>query len=633
MSSGTSARWLWRRLRVMSLPEIAHRIGRTLRSHLPGERRWPSVDDPQVGAACDSRFLTAAEPQLFRPPMAMDAAASARLLAGELPCFGRWVPAGTGMFWHSDPFSGAAWPRSGRIDYRPGNPHGDVRVVWEINRLQHLVGLACAGADDPAQREPARGLIEAQLLDWWQANPPGQGVNYLSAMEEALRLVSLLHAFDLVRSGPGDPLRTVVAGIVVGHAWHIERHLSLYSSAGNHTIAEAVGLLYAGLLFPECAAAARWQRTAGQLLATEADRQVLPDGGSLEQATGYLLFITDLMGLAQALLAHRGEPSIPALDAAVDRARDFLGALAAGPEDLPRIGDSDDGWALSPWLRLSWRSRPPTARQRTFRQAGLTVASFSGQDRLLFLHNPLGMPPSFGHGHADALSVLFTLDGVDLFIDPGTGQYGGDSAWRGHFRSSRAHNTSSIAGADPASQLGAFQWADPYHCTLDLAEADNRQVLLLAHHDGWRRFGVRHWRGVSYRNGRYLAVWDWLDGAATAPAQVYWHAGCALARSGSNFELHPPGRPSLALYMRGGTSRLLRGVEAPPAGWRSRHYASIEPCDLLEVTLDSIPQPRLQTLLWLDSTSPPVDDFEEVARLESHILHGAMDTQGSGHST
>lgn len=608
----------------MSPAEIAHRIGQALRNRLPGAQRWPGADNPDVHAARDSRFLAAAEPQLFRLPMAMDAAASARLLAGELPCFGRWLPAGTGMFWHSDPFSGAAWPRSGRIDYRPGNPHGDVRVVWEINRLQHLVGLACAGTDDPAQREPARGLIEAQLLDWWQANPPGQGVNYLSAMEEALRLVSLLHAFDLVRSGPGDPLRTVLARIVVSHAWHIERHLSLYSSAGNHTIAEAVGLLYAGLLFPECAAAARWQRTAGQLLATEADRQVLPDGGGLEQATGYLLFITDLMGLAQALLAHRGEPSIPALDAAVGRARDFLGALAAGPEDLPRIGDSDDGWALSPWLRLSWRGRPPRARQLTFKQTGLTVASFGGQDRLLFLHNPLGMPPSFGHGHADALSVLFTLDGVDLFIDPGTGQYGGDPTQRSYFRGSRAHNTATVDDADQARQLSAFMWSGPYRSTLELAESSPDQLLLLARHDAWQGAGISHWRAVSYRRGRYLAIQDWLIGQAAARVCVRWHLGCPLIQDANGLSLAVSEHRALPLAMNGGEVRLHLGTRQPFAGWRSPRYGEVVPCHTLEVTLPGELRRSLLTVLSLDVERADVDSVKaDFAGCESLISTGS----------
>ena len=622
MSHGTRLLWLWRRLRVMPPAEIAHRLGEALRTRLPDARRWPRPDNPLMRSARASAFLAAEAPRLFRPPLQQDAGDAARLLAGELPCFGRWVPwRPGGDTWHRDPFTGSAWPRgpSAGIAYRPGNPHGDVRVVWEINRLQQLFGLALIAADQPEHRDRAVGLLESQLADWCETNPPGEGVNYLSAMEEALRVVSLCHAFDLTRSWLSPATRDRLAELLARHAWHIGQHLSLYSSAGNHTIAEAVGLLYAGLLLRECPAAPGWQFTARRLLASEAARQVLPDGGGLEQATGYLLFITDLMGLAQALLAQLHEAPIPEMDAAVARARDFLNTLATGPADLPRIGDADDGWALSPALRLSWRAAP-AVRQRSFPHAGLTVASFTGRDRLVFLHNPLGMPPSFGHGHADALSVLFTLDGTDLLIDPGTGQYGGNAEQRHYFRSSRAHNTATVADEDPARQLTAFMWADPHECRLEHAELAADHVLLLARHDGWRRFGITHWRAVSYRRNRYLAIQDWLQGPGTSPVQVRWHAGCPLAEAGGGFELRPPGRPPLALAIRGGSTRLLRGETTPPAGWRSPHYGEVIPCDTLEVSLPSGPQRQMLAVLQLDAVGTGADSIRtDFAALESRI--------------
>ncbi len=617
--------WLWRRLRVMTLAEMAYRGHQMLRAYLPSGNRWPQAGDPLTRAARNGGFLTSNATLLFHPALQQDAGEAAHLLAGELPCFGRWVPwQPGGDTWHTDPFTASAWPRgaSAKISYRPGNPHGDVRITWEVNRFQQLFGLALIAADHPEQRGRAVALVEAQLEDWCNANPPGEGVNYLSAMEEALRVVSLCHAFDLSRAWLSPATRGRVAGLLVSHAWHIEQHLSLYSSAGNHTIAEAVGLLYAGLLLPECPAAVSWQYSARRLLAAEAARQVLPDGGGLEQASWYLLFITDLLGLAQALLAHLGETPIPAVDAAVARARDFLSALASGPADLPRIGDTDDGWALSPGLRLSWRDRPAAARQRSFPQAGLTVASFDGGDRLVFLHNPLGMPPAFGHGHADALAVLFDLDGEALLIDPGTGQYGGDAEERHYFRGSRAHNIATVADADPARQLAAFLWEDPYRCTLALAEFRDDSVLLLAHTDGWRRFGITHWRGLSYRRGRYLAIWDWLDGTTTEPVRVRWHAGCPLVATTGGFELRPANRAPLPLRIRGGEGLIHHGSAHPPAGWRSRHYASREACDTLEITLPGSRERRLLTLLWLDPGSSPAERFDELGRLEARVAGG-----------
>src|SRR5690606_13651022 len=142
--------------------------------------------------------------------------------------------------------------------------------------------------------------------------------------------------------------------LVFSHAPLIAQRPSLHSSAGNHTIAEAVGLVYAGILFPEHADAARWLAQGLGILQDEAQRQVLPDGGGIEQSFWYQLFVVDLLGLAQALLERHRHLVPRALSDAVRRGRRFLSTLADSPETLPRVGDCDDGYALSPHLRISW---------------------------------------------------------------------------------------------------------------------------------------------------------------------------------------------------------------------------------------------------------------------------------------
>lgn len=629
--------WLRRRLAVMSAPEIAFRLSTALRERLAVAGGWlrPPAGRALPEALLRATFLTAREPRLFAPPVARDAGHEEHLLAGEVPVFGSWVPVRPEReFWHRDPASGAAWAQVPyrQIDYRPGNATGDVRRVWELNRLQHLFGLAVIAQKDPARRAAAVGLLERDLQAWHRANPPGIGVNYLSAMEEALRLISLFHAYDLVRTWVSPATGVLLATVADQHARHLRRRLSLYSSAGNHTIAEATGLLYAGILLPEHPAAADWRATGRRLLRTEAARQVDADGGGLEQATWYLLFITDLLGLAQALLAHAGEPAEAAVDDALVRSRGFLNALAAGPGDLPRIGDADDGYALSAGLRLSWRERGPQPQPgpapglRSWRIAGLSQVRFGAGDQLLFLHNPLGMAPGFGHGHADCLAVLFRLEGTDLFIDPGTYLYGGPDGHRRYFRSARGHNTATVDGADPAEQAGPFLWARPYTASLVLSRLDADCACLLARHDGYARQGVTHWRGVVYRRDRYLAVWDCFTGAArhdtgaashdTGAAShevtVRWHLGCPVLGGDVARDERPPetGRERLALLapdgrrlpleVSGGALTVASGVTTPGLlGWRSTRYGEVEPCTVLEIRANSWPVRNVVTLLGL----------------------------------
>ncbi|MCB1597202.1 MAG: hypothetical protein KDI87_05780, partial [Gammaproteobacteria bacterium] len=224
--------WLWRRLSVMSPGEIRWRLQAGLSDGLAriGERfRWPgqrSLSKEQLAAG----FLQADTPRLFMPPCARNAQDEQRLLAGELPVFGRWVPVRSeASFWHTDPLFRAEWPQLPyrQIDYRPGNATGDVRIIWELNRLQHLFALAMVAHQEPARRQAAVQRLEADLHAWYSANPPGIGVNYLSAMEEALRLISLFHAYDLIRQWASPETGAMLAEIAAHHAPHIQQRLSL----------------------------------------------------------------------------------------------------------------------------------------------------------------------------------------------------------------------------------------------------------------------------------------------------------------------------------------------------------------------------------------------------------------------
>jgi hypothetical protein len=281
----------------------------------------------------------------------------------------RWGPEDD--VWRRAPDTGRRWPQKffHAIAYREGNPFGDVRVAWEPARLQQLVALSLlAESPDEITRRRAVVLLESQLESWVRLNPPLTGIHYISAMECALRVIAACHALDRVRDLLLNASDTWVAlvTLVESHAGFIERRLSLHSSTGNHTVAEAAGLVYAGVLFPEMRGAQRWKQRGLALLEREADRQILPDGGSLEQAFWYLLFVADLLGLVAELLRHYNEPVPAAIDAAVRRACSFLNAMASDPKSLPAIGDADGGYALSPALRISWSPGEAAPRMRSF---------------------------------------------------------------------------------------------------------------------------------------------------------------------------------------------------------------------------------------------------------------------------
>ena len=602
----------------MSPVEIGHRLLVALRGSLDRfshglTGRWPRM----ALAPWESfGFMVSDSARLFVPPIAIPTETAGLLLKGRVPAFGHWVSwRPETAFWHTDFLTGAVWPcRSGaKPDYRPSNSVGDARTVWEINRLQHFVMLAMVAYREPAKGTAAGQLITEQLNSWVRANPFPDGINHASAMEEALRVLALLHTLDLMREHLEAPAREQVLLILLTSAWDIERKLSLHSSAGNHTIAEAVGLLYLGTLLKEHRRAGRWTETARRLLGSESARQVRPDGGPLEQASWYLLFITDLMGLAQRLLTQARQPPIPTMDAAIDRARSFLNSLGDSATSLVRYGDADDGYALSEYLALSWSAEGRQPVRVFFPDTGVTVAAFEEHDRLVFLHKDLGMPPSFGHGHSDALSVTLRWRNQDVLVDPGTYLYGGDGGLRKYFRSAFAHNTVTIGGADACVQAGPFLWRRGYRSRTVQHGSDGEAVAVLAQSDGYAEQGFTHWRGILYKRNRFLAIWDAIEGQATArQVTLRWHVAGTLTPAG-NSAMHlllQEGDP-IRIQLPAGTTQARRGSMTPLSGWHSPRYGNVQACETIECVLPDSRAPEAVTIFYLTSEAVEMNEVSQ----------------------
>ncbi|BBA37565.1 uncharacterized protein sS8_5648 [Methylocaldum marinum] len=612
--------WYAKRLTVMSGADIIHRLRelwtlrRLWREHRHG-KRFPNRLDPAAFSFCLSSGRQLPDlPFVFHP----GSSETERLLDGAWPALGfRWAWAPEADIWRIAPDTGRFWPRSffGSVPYRQSNPYGDARVVWEPARLQQLVSLALLARADEHRSREAVALLEAVLDSWVRENPPLTGIHYVSSMECALRLIAACHAVDLARNRLTTPRQTWhnLLALVSSHAPLIAQRPSLHSSAGNHTIAEAAGLVYAGVLFPELPRAPRWLARGLRLLQHEAARQVLPDGGGLEQAFWYQLFVVDLLGLVHALLAHRGQPVPIALADAVRRGRRFLNALALGPDDLPRVGDCDDGYALSRHLRISWNEPVPEENPATFPHAGYTVVRGRGERpvRLIFDHGPLGMPPAHGHAHADALSVHVTVGGRELLIDPNTYTYTGDPDWRRWFRSTAAHNTVRVDGRDQAKQETPFQWSNGSVARLMTSRRDERgRILLLGRHDGYRRLGVAHWRAVAFDGSGHVLIRDYLTGRGCHVAELIWHVGVETSPTETGFLLGGQARLDIAC----GDVTLHRGEKDPILGWQSPRYGILKTANTIRVRYTGEFPHQFRTALSLNGART-----EEMVALDSFL--------------
>ncbi|MFO7614448.1 MAG: alginate lyase family protein, partial [Bacteroidales bacterium] len=329
----------------------------------------------------------------------------------------------------------------------------DIRIRWEPARLQHALALPAYAHHhhDGTGLDKAGQASKGRILSWLMANPFPMGEHYQSAMECALRVPVFFYALKRLDNLTSDEYHRMLKAIYL-HGWLISKKLSLYSSLGNHTIAEAVGLVFAGAVFRSTRRGKDWLGTGIKLLNDELARQVLDDGGPAEQSLAYHRFVLDLYWLAMDFIQKNNLGNIRHWQKRLVAGEVFLETFKNQNRLLPAIGDSDDGYAVAPGIAPR-RIAPDHSMENfvTFPDSGYTVIR---NDNLVFTldHGPLGMPPLYNHGHADALSITLSKNGRPMLVDPGTYRYNGVPQWRKYFKGTRAHNTVTIDDQDQAVQ-------------------------------------------------------------------------------------------------------------------------------------------------------------------------------------
>ncbi len=193
--------------------------------------------------------------------------------------------------WHIDFKSGYRWQENTwyrNIHY--GEYAGvDVKVPWELSRMQHLVelGLAYSSNNDVTLLSE----YQNQILDWMASNPPRYGVNWVCTMDVAIRIANCLIAYDIFKANGASfskEFDSVMVMMAIQHCEHIVNNLEWSEVArSNHYLANICGLLVASAYLPSSYLSNSWLLFSIQELEVETLRQFLPDGGHFESSTSY----------------------------------------------------------------------------------------------------------------------------------------------------------------------------------------------------------------------------------------------------------------------------------------------------------------------------------------------------------
>ncbi len=481
-------------------------------------------------------------------------------------------------------------------DIRPGELACDIRSLWEPARLQHLtlmVAWLLQKDSESVSRADVSEYAHNTVMKWLTDNPFLSGPHYLSAMECGLRITAffftLKHLDCLTRND-----RQLLLEAIYDHAWWIERRLSLYSSLGNHTVCECVGLVFAGAVYRRHADGRRWLKRAINLLHQELHHQILNDGGPAEQSFAYHRFVLDQYWLVVDLLESNCLHDCTAFKERLQAGENFLHAYQ-GVEGLPAIGDSDDGHAIAPGLfpkRHFMVMEDQQHSHRTFSTSGYTVVRGKGDTLLTFDHGPLGMSPLYNHGHADALSVTLSICGTPFLVDCGTYRYNGIPSFRRYFKGTRAHNTVTVDGLDQAVQATGFIWAEAFSSNLGRVVKAESNLLIEASHDGYCRLArqVRHFRSIKNTPDGSWVISDHFLGSGLHTFEINYHFHPAVSvMKHDNSWLAECNGHKMMFKLSNGSFSIHKGEENPPLGWFSPAYNVNMPSPVLQAIKSGAP--------------------------------------------
>ena len=464
------------------------------------------------------------------------------------------------------------------IKYTDASP--DIRAVWEPARLQHLTTLLSYSILNPQSFDckKAKQYTKDFVFEWAGNNPVFFGPHYKSAMECGLRVPVFFYCLKLIDTLTGRE-HELILEVIYQHAWWISKRLSLYSSLGNHTIAECVGLVFAGAIFSKTKTGKQWLDTGIKILNRELNHQILEDGGPAEQSLNYHRFVLDLYWLAINFLERNKIYDCRDMKEILVRGEDFLSNFTNISGAILPIGDSDDGFAVAPGIYPERHKSENIKKEcRHFFVSGYTVIATENNSMLTFDHGPLGMPPLYNHGHADALSVTLSKDGLQLLVDPGTYRYNGVPHFRRYFKGTRAHNTVVVDGLDQAVQETGFIWSKPFGVKAVECSKPKENLLFGATHNGYARLKkpVWHKRMILFSDRNIFIIKDSFHGSGIHSFELNYHLHPdAVVRESDGWWHIKRESANIFLKLFGKNNfQFIKGQKEPLLGWYSPSYGT-----------------------------------------------------------
>jgi hypothetical protein len=477
------------------------------------------------------------------------------LLAGRIRVFsGRYETVGNPPDWFLNLCTGERVAADGHWTEIGDFSQGDIKGVWEASRWSWAWVLVRAWQATGDDRYPE--LFWTWLEDWMEKNPPNTGPQWKCGQEASMRLFAAAFAGDVFRDHPSSTGVRMEKLSRLAHAsgLRIASHLGYaVSQDNNHGISEAVGLVTAGILWPDLPRAGAWLGQGLETLGHLCERLVAPDGSFSQHSSNYHRVMLDDLCFAAAIVRRAGLGLADEVQSAGFRAGCFLERLTVSGGAVMRYG-SDDGARVLQLSGCGYADFRPTlaacclffgspdpgpgpwweqAQQLDVFSGGAGRAVAVSRRETGSVREPEGgihirrrgsatvlfrAPTKFRFRPAHADHLQISVHDGERFLVEDVGSYSYNDPgkrWSG-LSSSVFHNVPTVDGEDPMERVSRFLWLPWTACRLEVNEADR----LVASFEGPNHFLVR--REVQIRVDHCIVL-DHIEGYREAELAVRWH--------------------------------------------------------------------------------------------------------------
>lgn len=431
--------------------------------------------------------------------------------------------------WQKDYNSDYNWDFKWFKDINYGNSSGnDIKVPWEIGRLQHLPILAIEylRTDSPILLNEIRN----QIFDFMASNPPNFGVQWMTSMDIGIRLVNLMFTLFTLRSKGQIFDKNEIEFIdsyLFDHYLHIKENIE-YSEGmrGNHYLSNLCSIIIYISFTEDNEGKNALLNKYKRLLEIELDYQFNEDGTNFEGSTRYHIFTHQMLITVDVILKNYGlgQLSSEKMNSIANFSLELLSY-----EFPPQVGDNDSGfyWKVLGSEHYTYNTVKRLINKNylysnndNYNDFGYIRKKYDKYD-LIFQCGKLGQNGKGGHNHNDNLSYQLYIDKLPFIVDIGSFCYTSDFEERNKYRSTRSHNVLLVSNIEQNelsnSRNDDMFWIDTNNSNaiLELNEKDKVS--------GSIDYGGKTYTRNIDTNSELIIITDIYDNKITKEISLYLH--------------------------------------------------------------------------------------------------------------